>query len=227
MNDARTALTMEDRGRIAAAICEAEKKTSAEIVCAVATESGRYDRAESIVGLLGSLVALGIAHASAHGFVFGAGEWASPHGVGLGWQCVAAVLGFVTGSVLASYVHTVRAPFVSTRDMSDEVWSAASRVMALNKADEIRSHAAVLVYASLFERRVVVLAGKAAHDALGEEGLRRIRDAALADLRKGNTAGAFAAAVAEAARLCAYSLPPSERNPDELPNLVLVFHPRP
>lgn len=224
---ARRALKPVDEERIGFAIGEAEKQTSAEILCAVATESGRYDRAESIVGLVGALAGLAAAHASAHGFVLGAGEWAGAYGVGLAWQCLAAAVGFVVGAVLASYVHPLRAMFVSASEMEDEVWRGASRVMVLHKADSIESRAAILVYVSLFERSVVVLAGKAAAEALGDEGLRRIRDAALAEVRKGRLGDAFMAAVQEAARLVAYAMPPRDRNPDEIPNRVLVFHPRP
>jgi putative membrane protein len=224
---AQRVLKPSDLDRIAVAIAEAEKKTSAEIVCAVATESGRYDRAESIVGLLFSLLGLGVAHAVAHGFILGPGEWSGTHGVGLAWQCLAVSLGFLIGSVAASYIHPLRALFVSRAEAVDEVWRAAARVMVLNKAESIESRAAILVYASLFERRVVVLAGKAAADALGEEGARRIRDAALEHMAKGRPGDAFMAAIQEAAGLVAYALPPRERQAHELPNKVLVFHPRP
>ena len=44
--------------QIASAVQDAELKTGAEIVCAVTTESGRYDRAESIFGGLGAILGL-------------------------------------------------------------------------------------------------------------------------------------------------------------------------
>jgi putative membrane protein len=221
------ALTKEKNDEITKAIAEAEKSTSAEIVCAVATESGRYDRAESIVGLVFGLVGLCLTHVQATGFTLQPGEWASTEGLRMGWQCAVVVAGFIFGSLFASYAHPVRRFFTRDEEMESETWRAASHVFTRSSAEGIASRAGVVVYLSLFERRVIVLAGKAATESLGEEGLRRIRDAALAPLKKGKIADALVAAVAEVAQLAAYALPPRENNLDELPNRVLVFHPRP
>ena len=51
-----------DRKVIEQRIGDIEQTTAAELVVAVATESGRYDRAESIAGIVLALVALGIAN---------------------------------------------------------------------------------------------------------------------------------------------------------------------
>ena len=225
--NATRALNKEKQDEIARAIVEAEKTTSAELVCAVATESGRYDRAESIVGLVFGLVALCLTHVRVTGFTLQSGEWPSTEGLEMGWQCAAVVAGFILGSLFASYVHPLRRFFTRDEEMQSETWRAASHVFTQSSAEGIASRAAVVVYLSLFERRVVVLAGKAAHEALGDEGLKRIRDAAVAPLKTGDIAGALTAAVAEAAQLASYALPPRENNPDELSNRVLVFHPRP
>ena len=225
--NAMRVLSKEKQDEIAQAIVAAEKATSAEIICAVATESGRYDRAESIVGLLFGLIALCLTHVRVTGFTVQPGTWSSTEGLAMGWQCAAVVAGFVIGSLFASYVHPVRRFFTREEEMESEPWRAASHVFMQSCAEGIASRAAVVVYVSLFERRVVVLAGKAASEALGDEGLRRIRDAALEPLKKGAAAEALTAAVAEVAQLAAYALPPRENNPDELPNRVLVFHPRP
>ena len=56
--NARTCMTEQQRTDIVAKVAEVEAKTAAEVVCAVATESGRYDRAESIVGIIFSMLAL-------------------------------------------------------------------------------------------------------------------------------------------------------------------------
>ena len=64
-------------------------------------------------------------------------------------------------------------------------------------------------------------------DALGDEGLGRIRDAAVARLSKGKVVDAFMDAVQEASGLLAYALPPKGRDVHELSNRMLVFHPRP
>ena len=55
------ATSFMDQGQVAEleqAIAGVEQQTSAEIVCAVATESGRYDRAEAIFGILFAVLTL-------------------------------------------------------------------------------------------------------------------------------------------------------------------------
>ena len=58
MLNATTYLSQDEQQQVEAAIRDAEQHTSAEMVAVIATESGRYDRAESIVGLLGSVLGL-------------------------------------------------------------------------------------------------------------------------------------------------------------------------
>ena len=54
--NATKAFTDKELRDIESAVADAESRTSGELVCAVATESGRYDRAESIIGLITALV---------------------------------------------------------------------------------------------------------------------------------------------------------------------------
>jgi uncharacterized membrane protein len=99
MKNAKKLITAGDRERIASL----EEGTGAEVVCAVATESARYDRAESICGLLFGLLAL------AFGTQFvPEQEWGMTAGPGLVWQVALIVAGFVAGSLFSSYWHPLR-----------------------------------------------------------------------------------------------------------------------
>ena len=51
MQRAANLFSEEQRKQVEQAVIDAEAKTSAEIVPVVATASGRYDRAEDIIGL--------------------------------------------------------------------------------------------------------------------------------------------------------------------------------
>ncbi len=221
---ANDVLSEAQRREVEAAIGEVEKGTSAEVVCAVATESGRYDRAEAIVGLMAGLAALCGVHAVLAG---GAGDW-SAAGLPLAGQALAVVVGFVAGNVLASYVHGLRRLAVSERELTAEVERAASHVFALAAVGSTAGRTGLLVYVSLFERRVVVLADSAAREALGDEGIEALRDTAVAHLRRGELPETFQLTVEQAGTILAEKMPAErEANPDELANRVLVFHPRP
>jgi putative membrane protein len=218
-------LTESERRAVADAVADAEKSTAAEFVCAVATESGRYDRAESIVGVIGALVALTAAYWAAAWTP--RGSWSLAGTVGLTEAAAAIVVGFVVGSVLASILPSARRPFVGRREMDAEVARAADHVFAARRLTTTRERGGVLLYVSLFERRVLVLADSGAMKALGDEGVIALRDLAVQRLRSGHRLQTFTDAVAAAAERLSGSLPPSAENADELPNALLVFHPRP
>ncbi len=226
LSDARTFLDQAERAEVERTAAEAEGRTSAEIVCALATESGRYDRAESLVGLAGALLALGIAQLALAPPAAGPGSWSQAH-LSLGWSAFAVAAGFTIGTVLASYVHPLRALFTSSREREQETLRSATHVFVIERLASTRSRGGVLLYVSLFERRVVVLADRGVMDALGEPFVRELRDLALARLREGRRKETFIESLRLAAERLAPALPQAPGNADELPTHLRVFHPRP
>lgn len=225
--NAHRLLNADDRRRIEEAVDRAESKTSAEIVCAVATESGRYDRAESIIGLALALLALGVAHIIYGWSTTAGGDWTGS-GVSFGWQAFAVVAGFVSGNFLANRVRQVRRLVVGEGEMDAEVRGAAAYAFALGAVANTANRTGLLIYISIFERRVRVLPDEQVREVLGDEEIGRLRDLAVTALRRGDFAGAFVDPLQEAAPLLARALPADRKlNPDELPNHVLTFHPRP
>lgn len=224
MADARTSLDEAARARVTLAVATAEKRTSAELVCAVATESGRYDRAEAIVGLGGALLGLTglhLAHAPA------LGSWAPAEAVPLAWQAGVVAGGFALGNLLASHAHLLRRMCTSRGEMDEEVERAANHVFHTQRLGATRSRGGVLVYVSLFEREVVVLADQGAFAALGEPGVDAVRDLAVARLAAGDLPGALVAAIEALGDRLAASLPRAPDDTDELADAVLLIHPRP
>jgi putative membrane protein len=224
---ATSSLNHDDVMRVDAAIAHAEQQTSAELVCAVATESGRYDRAESFIGLVAAIVALGLAHLGFDLSTRAADPWSSAS-LGFPWQVLAITLGFLAGSLVASYWHGLRRLFVRESEMAADVCQAAWQVFGSTRIGATTGRSGVLIYLSLFERRVVVLADQLAATALGEDQLARLRDLAVELLRGQRVADACVAIVNDAAAVLAARLPAdSATRTEQLANHVLVFHPRP
>lgn len=220
-------ITQEDRKLVEAAVADAEKRTSAEIVCAVATESGRYDRAESIVGIFGSLAGLLLANAIDGCSCGSVAGWSVEPGLSILWQCVAVVAGFLAGSVLASYWHGLRRSLVSGQEFGEETRRAAAFVFSQARLASTRESGGVLLYVSLFEHRVIVLADDGVMKAAGQEFLDKLRDLAVARLREGHNLETFIDTIRTAADVLSAKLPAAKSNIDELPNKFLIFHPRP
>ncbi|MCB2155607.1 hypothetical protein KQI84_12035 [bacterium] len=226
--NAQSFLNSNQKREVEEAVAEAEKATAAEIVCAISTESGRYDRAESICGLIAALVVLGGVNFIDFSREGGAlGNFGSPSGIGFGWQAVAVTLGFIAGSVIASYVHLLRRLFVGEKEMIAEVTRAASHVFGSRRLACTELRGGILVYLSLFERRVVVLADHALAEKVGQDFLDSLRDLAVEQLRAGRRAETFTQTIAEAKGKLAEMLPIQPDDKNELPNELVIIHPRP
>jgi putative membrane protein len=225
--DAETFLDDDDREAIIDAIERAETRTAAEIVCAVSTESDRYDRAESVAGLGCGLVFLGLLHALTAQMQATEGSWDTVPGPSFGWESAAVVVGFVIGSVVASYWHDLRRLLVRPAHLDGAVERTAWRVFGMQGVRDTSRESGVLIYVSLFERRVSVLADDRAREILGDEGVEELKDLAADHLEEGGGRETFVRIIERAADLLAPELPAGDQDPDELDNKMLVFHPRP
>ncbi len=204
---------------------EAETRTSAEIVCAVATESGRYDRAESLGGLFFGLVLLVVVNLTAANPP-GEGAWAVS-GPSLAWQSIAVVLGFVAGNLWLSYSHSIRRLFTGRREMREESERAAMHVFASQGLHKTTGRGGLLIYVSLYERSVIVEADSGVMEAAGQELLDSMCEIASSELKAGNVSEAFTRAIAVAAGKLELALPVQEDDKNELKDHLLVFDTRP
>ncbi len=225
--DAESFVSERDRDEVIGAIAEAERRTAAEFVCAVATESDRYDRAESIAGLFVGLIGLAVAHAVSGRLVPADGSWEATAGPGFGWEVFAVVAGFVVGSVVTSYWHGLRRLLVSPTHLTGAVERTAWRVFGSEAIRKTERESGVLIYVSLFERRVSVLADETAREILGDEGIEELKELAVDQLKRERGTETFCRTVDRAAELLAPELPAGDDDPDELEDNVLVYHPRP
>ncbi|HAB11967.1 MAG TPA: hypothetical protein DCE47_09780, partial [Planctomycetaceae bacterium] len=128
--NASTVLSDEQASQVAEAIGQAEARTSAEIVCAVATESGRYDRSEMLCGVVLAAILLVVAHTIRFFNQLDQGSFEEVPALGPAWQVGILVGGVVIGTVLASYWHGLRQVLVGSGIQREEVDRAATYVFA-------------------------------------------------------------------------------------------------
>lgn len=222
MKNAQKILSPAELDTLHARIARLETRTEAEVVCAVATESGRYDRAESLCGLTVALAAL----LSAEKFL-GMGTWEQRAGLSLGAQALTIVLGFVAGSVLASYWHGLRRLFAGGREIEAEVQRSVHQVFSQRGVGETRQRGGLLIYVSLFERRLEIRCDQALAAKLPPSTLTAIRDAVLPRLKAGDLAAGLLAGLDQAEAVLAEAMPSTGQPANRLPDTVLLFHPRP
>jgi putative membrane protein len=158
MRRAREFISTEDLMAIRAAITKAERKTSGEIVPVVATASGRYDRAEDIFGVIVAMLALSLSWICFQGIRPIEGNWVSGHTIilGLGPILLIIAAGFALGSAGATYFPVLRLPFITKKEMREEVERSAAEAFHRFRVSKTAAGTGILIYVSLYERMVRV-----------------------------------------------------------------------
>lgn len=226
--NAENFLSQEQVKQVEEAVAAAERRTSAEFLCAVATESGNYDRAESIVGLAFGLLGLVLVRMVDTGlFGWEIGSWSGTRQLSTGWMALGVVLGFALGTWLAERFQGLRHPFISEAHQEHEVERSAAYVFSLHRLGHTRQRVGVLLYISLFERKVAILADQASLETLTQQGVEQLRDLAVSRLKEDKRAEAVIDTIHDAAARLEEAHPCADDDQDELPNQLVFFHPRP
>jgi putative membrane protein len=208
------------RNEIAAYIERVESKTSAEIVCAVADESGRYDRAESLVGFAFALSLL-VAIQSIMGWAAAPGDWSTTD-LSLGWQVPILIIGFVVGNVAASFWQPLRRIVTSESEMTVEADRAASVVFTQASVGSTSNQCGLLIYLSIFEKRVVLKADQEVLNALGADRIRQLCDSAIDEIKGGRIQSVFEVLLGQIEEELAQNLPADRKlSGNELANHLL------
>jgi putative membrane protein len=128
----------------AKAIANVERQTSAEIVLSVKRSSGHYRDADYLAGVLAALVALLL-------LLF------LPQEFTVDSIPVAVVLAFGIGAGLSAFVPSLRRLLVRDKRMVESVRTMARAVFVDRGISRTKGRTGILVFASLFERRVEVV----------------------------------------------------------------------
>ena len=214
---------------IETAVVQAEEKTSAEIVVAVAGESGRYDRGECHFGIVVAVLALVFFNLLK--YVLDE-EKQSIFEVGLPfyWQMAIVVAGYVSGMIAASLNTKLRMVLCTPEEVEEEVSKGARLVFLEEVLSSQRQAGAVLIYLSLAECRVAVVVDDQIKSAVGKDcaelvngGQQRI----VRLMQEGSLARALCAGVELVGAKLEPVVPYVDGDINELANHVVLIHPRP
>lgn len=224
MRLASQTLSADDRDMICRAVSQAELSTSAEIVPVVATSSGRYDRAEDVVGIWMSVVAMAVAWTLWPQTPHDQGSWGGlPVWMDFAVLAASVVVGFILGVILASRIGWLRKLFTPNVMLRDEVQSRARQVFFDTRVHHTQSRAGLLIYVSLFEHQAVVLADAAIVERLGQTQVdalcRQLTDA----LRGSNLTNALCETIATAGQQLAKVLPRQADDLNELSDALVIL----
>jgi putative membrane protein len=195
-------LSKADHERVHDAILRAEASTQGEIFCVVAHESSPYREAPFAWAALIALVVppLALTVAPVERLVGAAGEqWSAAQAGGvdltpllLSYAVLQAVL--FAATLLITGLAPVRR-FLTPGSVKQGRVHARALEQFAHRLHATEAQTGVLIYASLAERRVEVIADEEIHQRAGEAAWAQVVAAAVAGIKHGDTAGGLIAAV--------------------------------
>lgn len=200
--------TDQEKQRIEAAVREAEKRTSGEIVPMVVDAAYHYPSAE----------------------ILGAGLFALALGVMLSWAFGGSsvwiflpvfALAYFPFKMLIRYLLPLKRRLLHPAEIAAEVEEKALVSFLEKGLHHTRDHTGVLILICLLERRVHVLADRGINAVVPPDTWKEIVTAVTAGIREGKACDALCTAIGRCGDLLEKNFPVKADDTDELPNLIL------
>jgi putative membrane protein len=206
---ARVSIDAAGRMAIEAAVREAERATSGEIVVFVARACDEYGSAGWRCGVLFAAAVL-----------LGLGLFGPP--LALVPLVAAQAAALLAGHALAR-IPAVRRAFVSEALLQRAAERRAAAAFAEHGLHRTAGRTGILMLVALFERRVVLLADEGVHRRLAPgHSWQEVVELALAGIREGRAADGIAAAVGRCGEVLAGPLPAALVEHDEIRLAVVI-----
>ena len=204
---AKVRLTTEDREAISEAIAKAEKTTSGEIVFAITDASGKYRHSCFQLSLAGMAAATAIYLILPVSHSISALLWTE-------------ILSFAALYAVAPRLRW-RHWFIPEDEIKARVRDAAFMEFYSSGLYRTRDANGVLIFLSLFERRVVVLGDRGIHERMGERYWDGVRDLIIQGIQSGRARGGITAAVERCGMALAEHFPRRADDVNELSDRVI------
>lgn len=225
MKRASKLFSVEDKKQVAEAVAEAERKTSGELVPVVATSSGRYERAEDIVGLCVALVTVAIVWLLFQKTVMETGDWIKHHRLTMGLLPVLVLIlaGFATGVGLSVRFPWLKRLFIHEKEMLATVDRAARESFQRLRVSQTEAQTGVLIYVSLFERMVRVLGDDTVANKFTDEDWKSVCRLVTDGLANGRAVDGFIHAIDTTGHLLEKHFPIRSDDKNELSNQLYLI----
>ena len=212
------AFSSEDLAAIRAAVLDVESRSPGEVVPYAVTRSDPYAEAAWIAATLGALLA-GLAAAFAHGPL---DAWLAESAA---WLALPPALGAAAGYLLGAAWPGLRLRLVHADVIEHRVHQRAVAAFVEQETFRTRDRTGILVFVSLLERRVVVLADAGINARVAQSEWDAIVADVVDGMRRGQAGAALAAAIQRAGDvLAAHRL---ARRPDDRDELADDLRQRP
>jgi len=229
MKKASQHFTEEEKKKISQAVKDAESKTAAEIIPVAATSSGRYDRAEDIIGLvIGIIVMVNVlAFAPKYDGSTAIASWSdslleqAPFNLFL---IALIIAGFAIGAAVANRIGWLKKLFTPSSEMKDEVINKASQIFYDQRVHHTSADSGLLIFISFLEKRAVIFTDEKIEKGLGAETIESLCDKLTDSLRqKKSPSDSMIEIIEEAGTLLAELLPRDNADENELSDALVCI----
>ena len=202
-------LTAADRLAIERAVKEAEATTSGEIVVMTVSASSHYPAAiMSASGTIALVLAI-------VGTLLLRNE-------NMWMFLVLFAIFFIAAHEAVKRISALKRPFVNRKEIAEEVEEAAIRVFFYRKLHETRDRTGILIYISLFERTVKVLADTGIDAKVGKETWQGAVEMITKGIGDGRQGTAIVEAVGICGKLLSQHFPRRSDDRNELDDVVII-----
>ena len=224
-------LNQADRERISAAIADAESRTSGEIFCVLAHDVSHYREVPLVWGAVAALVGppalvlLGLRRLALAGIF---SSWTDDSARAMEGLILRALTtygllqaGLFLITVLIVSLPRVRRAMTPGFLRRHHVRQAARHHFASAGLHLSRAEPHVLIFASLADRRVELVAHQNIHQAVGEEPWTAAVAAVVEGIRRGRPGDGFVKGIGICGNALAQHFPPSGPPKNKMPNSIL------
>jgi putative membrane protein len=205
----RRFFTEQELQRIQEAVTAAEEKTSGEIVPMLVEASDRYAEVE-LAGM-----SVGLTAGTLAGFIWH-DPWAYIHSQLL-WPLAGAAAGY-----LATLAPALKRHLTPAQRLTDSVQQRSLAAFTGQGLHHTKNETGILIFASLLEHRVVVLADRGINDKVPSGTWDEVVQILTEALRSGHACEGFCRAIERCAEILSQHFPPSPDDRNELSNKLVT-----
>jgi len=222
-------ISEDDHARIAQAVAAAEKSTSGEICCVVASGAVDYRLSAIVIAATTALIAPALAaglglRPDSLARLFGA--WQVGHEAARELSALTLYIALQSGIFAIVFLLAAFAPLrralTPAAMVKARVHAAAVAQFEALGLTRTRDRTGVLIYASLADHRAEVLADRGIYDKAPHQVWDEVVALLIAGLRDGKAADGFVGAVGKTGVILAEHLPPRSGDTNELPNRLTI-----
>jgi putative membrane protein len=211
---AKKLLSDAEKKQVEAAVAAAEKNTSGEIVAMIVPASYEYPMA-NVIGAATFALPVSVILT----VVIGGLLWIGTRDMWLFMGIFAVV--FAGFHFLLKHLPRLKRWFISKREIEEEVQEAAVTAFYQNGLFRTRDETGVLIFISVFERKVWMLADRGINEKVSRNNWGEIVDMITAGIREKRPAQAICDAVKTVGDTLARYFPVKPDDTNELKNLII------